>query len=309
MRLVSIGILVFFAQSPTIRTTVPLVVVHTTVTDARGRYIDGLNASDFRLSDDGKLQRIESDTIYEPISLVLVNQTNEIAKAALAKVRKIGPTIEPLVTGERGETAVITYSDQTRLAQPFTFDALAVKQAIAGLRADGSSAKMIDSIMEAIEALESRPANRRRIILIIGESKDRGSKTKLEDALTRAQRSNVLIYSLTYSAYVTPFTAKPQDAGADGGFNILAIFQEIARLGQESTAAAFARYTGGRVLSFLKQKGLEEAISRLGEELHAQYILTFIPRTSDDLYHRIAVSVPGHPDAIVTARPGYWLGE
>lgn len=64
------------------------------------------------------------------------------------------------------------------------------------------------------------------------------------------------------------------------------------------------------MLSFLKQKGLEQAVTRLGEALHAQYYLTFTPqRAGDGLYHTIEVTVPAYPGAVVRSRPGYWLGE
>jgi hypothetical protein len=73
----SFAVLALLAQSPTIRTTVPLVVVPTTVTDRQGRYIDGLSSSDFQRLDNGKARRMESETVYEPISLAIAVQTNE----------------------------------------------------------------------------------------------------------------------------------------------------------------------------------------------------------------------------------------
>ncbi len=307
-----LAVLAFAAQNPTIVTTVPLVVVPATVTDRKGRFLDGLSTSDFQVLDNGTLERLESETEYQPISLVVAIQTNVTAAAALAKVRKIGPTFEPLVTGERGELEILAYGDGVRTVQPFTSDYDASTGAIAALRSEGDRAPLVDAVAEAIANLEGRPGNRRRIIITIGESKDRGSKAKLQDVLTRAQRSNVLIYSLTYSPYRTAFIAKPRDLpqSGDSGVNLLGILQEVGRLGQENTAEAFAHYTGGRVISFLKQRGLEQAVSRVGEELHAQYILTFTPpRSTAGVYHTIEVKLPGRPDAVVRARPGYWLGE
>jgi VWFA-related protein len=296
---------------PDIRTTVPLVVAPTTITDRNGRYIDGLTSADFRLLDRGRPQSILADVSYQPISLVIALASNDAAAAALAKVGKAGSTIEPLITGIRGEVAVMSYADRIRTVQPFTGDFDRVRHALFAVRAGGTNARMVDAAADAIYLLETRPPGRRRVLILIGESKDRGSETGLEDVLTRAQRANVLIYPLTYSPWATPFTARPQDApqGA-GGLNLVAIFKEIARLSKENTAAALARYTGGRVFSFLKQTGLEDDLTLLGEELHAQYMLTFTPReASDGLYHAIEVSVPGRPDAVIRSRPGYWLEE
>ena len=43
------------------------------------------------------------------------------------------------------------------------------------------------------------------------------------------------------------------------------------------SADAFAKATGGRHLGFLRQRSLEADISRLGEEIHSQYLLSFVP--------------------------------
>ena len=306
-----IGALLQLQPAPDIRTTVRLVVAPTTVTDRKGRYIDGLTSGDFRVLDRGRPQSILSDISYQPISLVIALAANEAASAVLDKVGKTGSTIEPLVTGIRGEVAVMSYADRVRTVEPFSGDFDRVRRALRSVRANGTNARMVDAAADAIHLLEMRPPNRRRVLVLIGEAKDRGSETRLEDVLTRAQRANVLIYPLTYSPFATAFTARPREAPPGGrDLDLGTIFKEIAHLSKENTAAALARFTGGRVFSFLKQRGLEQDITLLGEELHAQYMLTFTPAEGPDgLYHAIEVSVPGQPGALIRSRPGYWLEE
>jgi VWFA-related protein len=167
---------------------------------------------------------------------------------------------------------------------------------------------MIDAAIQGVRMLAAQPANRRRVLLLIGETRDRSSKAKLQDAVTLAQQENVSIYVLSYSAFLTPFTAKPGAIPTSGDFNLLAVFYEIARLATTNAAEAFSKYTGGGHLSFLKQKGLEQAISRIGEELHSQYLLSFISSASPgDQFHSIQVTVKNRPDVVVRTRPGYWL--
>ena len=60
------------AQETTIRTTVPLVVAPTTVTDAAGNHISGLTGDDFLLYDNKKRREIQADVSYLPISLVII---------------------------------------------------------------------------------------------------------------------------------------------------------------------------------------------------------------------------------------------
>ena len=60
--------------------------------------------------------------------------------------------------------------------------------------------------------LEHRPPGRRRIILMIAERRDRGSKAKLPEVMEQVQRLNAAVYWLTYSPFLEPFTVKPKTA-------------------------------------------------------------------------------------------------
>jgi hypothetical protein len=146
------------------------------------------------------LQRINAATAHEPLSLVIVVQTRATALGTLAWIHEIGPMLEPLVTGERGEFAVLSYGDHIRTVQPFTSDSASVSHAIDTFKVfqtAGPSIRMNDAVDEAISNLGARPVYRRRIILIIGDGNDHGSKTTFQDVRARAKRLNVLIYELS----------------------------------------------------------------------------------------------------------------
>jgi len=52
---------------------------------------------------------------------------------------------------------------------------------------------------------------------------------------------------------------------------------------------------------------LENVISRAGEEIHSQYLLSFVPaKSAKDGFHQIQVAVPSRPDAVIRVRQGYW---
>ena len=296
------------AQEPPLRTTVRLVIAPTTVVAPDGKYVDGLTERDFQLTDNGKPQPIQVDVTYVPISLVIAVQSNQIAAEALNKVHRIGPMIEPLIIGERGEAAVISYDDQISVFMDFTSNAGRLTAALKQIPPSGGNARMIDAAEQAIQMLAARPTNHRRVLLLIGETRDRGSHGKLEHAVTLAQRENVSVYALSYSAYITPFTAKPGTVPPAGGFDLLGVFREIGRLAKTNAAEAFTQYTGSSHLSFLKQRALERAISRIGEELHSQYLLSFTATgESGEAFHAIEVKVKNRPDLVVRTRPGYWL--
>lgn len=146
------------------------------------------------------LQRINALTFREPLSLVIVVQTKDTALGALAWIHELAPMLEPLVAGGHGEFAVLSYGDQVRTVQPFTADSSTVSHAIDAFRVperSGRSVHMNDALDEAISDLDARPVYRRRIILVIGDGDDRGSKVKFEDVLARAKRLNVRIHELS----------------------------------------------------------------------------------------------------------------
>src|SRR3954463_14615247 len=82
----------------TIRANVPLVLLPVTVTDEKGKFIDGLTAEDFAVSDEDKKQEIRldtPDTLVSPISLVIAIQTSSISASALAKIQEVGSLVRP----------------------------------------------------------------------------------------------------------------------------------------------------------------------------------------------------------------------
>jgi VWFA-related protein len=301
------------AQEPTIRTNTSLVLVPVTVTDSKGKYIDGLQPDDFILRDDGvdvrQFEMDTSDTVLAPLALVIAIQSSGISQPALEKIHRVGGMIQPLVSGEKGETAVLAYDVELRVLQDFTRDSDKINGAFESVEGRTiKNGKLLEAVAKGVEMLKTRPENYRRVMLVLGESRDRGSKIKLDKAVEAAQRAGVAVYPITYSAQATAWTAKPQDnpslpIGPDYGGAIV----ELARLGTTNAAEVLARSTGGRHLSFARLQGLEEAIARLGEELHSQYLLSFVPAASKNKgFHVVLVGVKGHPNAITRTRPGYW---
>ncbi len=296
----------------TIRTEVPLVVLPVTVTDSRGRTIDGLTVADFVVLDNGKprpAQVDSSDALTSPVALAAVLQTSDISAAVLAKLRKIGGMIQEGLSGDRGEAAVIGFSDEAKTLAGFTPDANKIDDAFRGLRGSGNtSGCMLDALELALNLLAERPRNPRREILLVSETRDRGSKAKLQDVVEHAQRLNVTIYALSYSVYTTAFTSNPSDTPqSTSGTGLLGLITEPARLAKTNTVEALTAATGGRHLSFTRQAGLEEDVLKVSKEIHSRYLVSFTPpHEATGSFHTLEIQIKDRPDAIVRTRPGYW---
>jgi len=71
------------------------------------------------------------------------------------------------------------------------------------LHVQGNGAVAHDAVMECLTMLARRPRVNRRILLVIGEGRDRSSVLKLDAVAQAAQRQNVLIYWMTYSPFLS----------------------------------------------------------------------------------------------------------
>ncbi|HXE62587.1 MAG TPA: VWA domain-containing protein [Bryobacteraceae bacterium] len=313
------------------KSTTQLVNAPTTVTDSKGRFVDGLTADDLILTDNSVRQPIQMDWMTYPIDLVVAVQTSANSGPVIDKLGGTGMLFSQMLAGGTGETAMISFSDTVKLHQDFTADSDAVRHAMRMLRMEGGDAHALDAIGEALRMLGARPAGRRRIILMIAEKRDRGSSAALPDVMALAQRLNTAIYWVTWSPFLQPFTVKnkvkedlkpiderrpfpyrdetpvPYEPGPGG---VKYALGELARMTQPDLSALFTATTGGRALGFVKKDALEEAIELISLEVHRQYILTFLaPAGQPGAFHSIQVSVKRNPKLRVMTRSGYWTVE
>jgi VWFA-related protein len=334
------------AQEPTFRTSAPVVLVPVTVTDRNNKFVEGLKSEDFVLTSDGKVKPFHMDSaesVSAPLAIVIAVQTNDLSQATNLKVRKVGSLIQPLLTGDRGRAAVVGYGDTSVLLADFTRDPNILEAAFERTVASqgGNTARQIDAVTYAARILAARPPGERKILIVLGESKDRGSVTRLGDALKIIQQDAVTVFAATWSPYQTAFTTKGNDspnspsspgppslpsppnprnppgastigggpAPAAGNVDLLGGIGELARLGTIDSVKELVLATGGEKLGFATLKGLEGDLTRLGEELHGQYLLSFPAQDATPGYHDLEVQVK-HPGGLkVRARLGFWVGE
>jgi len=309
------------------KSTVPLVVAPITVTDAKGRYIDGLTEQDLLLYDNNVPLPIHLEYSAYPISLVVAVETNSNSEPVINKLGGSGILLADLVAAEGGETALLSFSDTVVLRHDFTADPDAIEKPLRNMHVEGNGACTLDAIITAMRMLDKRTPDRRRILFLVAEKRDRGSAAKLEDAVRAVQRQNAAVYWLTYSPSLTQYTMRPKtvkwkpNSGIelkDEGklidndvqlqeMNIIGALYELAHLQAPDIALLFSRVTGAHTMNFLKKSGVEEEIHAIGEEVHRQYIATFQPPHSEPgQFHLVRVEVKAHPEWKVKTREGYW---
>jgi VWFA-related protein len=327
--------------STTIRVGVTEVVAPVLVFDRSGTSVDGLRPDQFRLYDNGKEQNIHVDVTFIPISMVIAIQANANVEKILPQVSRVGNMIAPEILGNNGEASVIAYDSRIRTLQEFTADSDKITAAVKKIYPGSTSNRMVDAVEAGINQLRTRPKDRRRVLLLIGETRDVASEAKPRETLIALQVNNIEFYSVDMSRLISTLTAPVQPArqstlppamypipsnvaatptsvqqtfgtGEVGRAEFIPlmveIFKDVKAIFKANPVELFTKGTGGTQFGFYRQRGLEEAIQRIGEELHSQYMVTYSPNNKEEGgFHEITAEVLGHPDYKLRIRPGYWV--
>jgi VWFA-related protein len=322
----------------TIRATVNVVLVPTTVMYENGQIVNGLKPEDFRLFDNGKLQEISRDVGFLPLSIVVCVQRSVNVEAVLPKIQKMGTVMSDLLIGQEGEAAIIGFDHRVELLQDFTNDSDKINLAMAKLKPGSSSSRLNDAVNQAVFMLRNKK-ERRRVVLLIAETLDRASESRPKEVATALQVHNVEVYTLNINRLISSLTAKPQlprrdpippearprPGVASGDPTTMAqisgapgyaaefvplvndMFRGVKGLFIDNPAELYTKFTGGREMSFVSQTDLERAISNIGAEIRSQYILSYTPNNKvEGGFHNIKVEVM-KPNLKVRTRPGYWM--
>ncbi|MGH9709036.1 MAG: VWA domain-containing protein [Candidatus Acidiferrales bacterium] len=329
------------AQQKPFRVRVTLVTLPVAVSNNAGQPVLNLAQKDFQIFDDGLPQQITYfDQGGDPLSIVLVLETSSRVAPLLPEISKTGIIFTQMVMAGTGEAAVIGYNDEIDLLRSMTTDSDRVLNAIRHIKVGLDGARLYDAMDRAEDLLEKEPAERRRIIIVMGEKNDSGSETKLGLVLRRAQLANISIYTIGLSSTAaefrkTPEPAKPIEVSPPGtypeppvpgtaqtpdslkeqmGGNSAALLPVIIwlvqhganALGQNSLALA-SQGTGGLHLRTFKDRSIEKAMNEIGNDLHGEYLIAYHPPGDEPYgYHNIEVRVT-QPKLKIRTRPGYYL--
>jgi VWFA-related protein len=314
--------------------TFPFVLTPVTVTDRHGDFVPGLTTNDFKLFDNGRLQKITEDVAQHPLSMVVAIQANSDVEAILPSIKRLSTVFESLVIGDDGEMALIAYDHRIQTLTGFTSDQAQIDAAFKKLSVGSYTAELNTATMAGIRMLKTRPTSRRRILVLIGENRDKGSDISVREVLTEADFDEVYIYSVDVSQLLAALTSKAQpnrpsnlppgaqhmeagnvwtpttEAQMDMGNWVPAlkdIFLAVKGVFVPDPLDVYTRYTGGRQFSFKSQKTLQDDVAKLGTELHSQYLLTYAPNNQEEGgFHHIVVQVMKEGLKIRT-RDGYWV--
>lgn len=308
------GSLLFGQDRPTFRVKVDMVVMSFTVTDAKGKYINGLRHNDFRILEDGIVQKVSTfaEGNKPPLQILEGGQTRALLTQADKEKEetKAGPVdafvgtnvfvlfdtsnymyrgfvyasdaIADFVRGlDRADSvAVYTFSRNLTRAATLTRDR---NDAIQGLRkaVAGDDSALYNALLLAVRDAAKVPG--RKVVIVFSNGPDNGSMVAPDDVRAVAEDEGIPIYVISTS-----------DVSRDPISS--AVFKRIA--GRTGGKAYFAK-------TWQKQV---EAFENIREDLGNSYTLTYYPAPNpNEGFRKVAVEIVSDVGKKyrVRARPGY----
>jgi VWFA-related protein len=265
---------------------VDLTNVSFSVTDRTGRFVAGLKQDDFTVEEDGIKQEIKSFSRENelPLTIGMLIDKSPSVGSVFGDERSTAISFLDTTLRQNDLAMVISFDRTVTLEEDFTSNKQVLRRAINGVKI-GNGTSVYDAVFLACDEQLKKESGRKAIILI-SDGQDTTSKVRISEALTAAQRSEAVIYSISNRI---------------GGF-----FNERGS-GSAETLKRFSLETGGTVYFVSGRSDLTEVFAQIADELRSQYSLAYVSSNParDGKFRRIRI-VPKEATNKVKAREGYY---
>ena len=189
-------------QTSSITVSSTLVLVPALVKTKSGELVFTLTANDFLLTDDGIPQplRLEQDTGDQPLALVVCVETGGDGVTHLADYRNLSTLLDALIGNVPHQVAVVGFDSTPTLLHGFTPNTDYIAHSLNELDAGDKGDAILDVLAFSVDLLRKQPPAYRRAILLLSETIDHSSHTRLEEALRAIGDTNTIIYSVGFNS-------------------------------------------------------------------------------------------------------------
>ncbi|MCC7153303.1 MAG: VWA domain-containing protein [Bryobacterales bacterium] len=300
-------------ERPTFRVKVDMVVLSFTVTDSKGRYVNGLKPSDFKITEDGIHQKVATfaegnrppvqimeDGSSKPITttgpvdpekggistdafvgtnvFVLFDTSNYMYRGFVYASDAIADFVRGLDRAD--SVAVYTFSRNLSRGAPLSKDR---NEVLTGLRkaVAGDDAALYNGLLLTLRDAAKVPG--RKVVIVFSNGPDNASMVAPDDVRAVAEDEGIPIYVISTS----DVSRDPISSG---------VFRRIASR------------TGGKSFFAKTWQKQVEAFESIREDLGNSYTITYYPQPNpNEGFRKISVEITSDPGKKyrVSARPGY----
>ncbi len=303
-------------QRPVFRVKVDMVVLSFTVTDSKGRYINGLKPKDFKIAEDGISQKIATfaegnrpplqvaeDGSTKPLVIEPVVATAKVATPESRSDAFVGTNVfvlfdtsnymyrgfvyasDAIADFVRGldradSVAIYTYSRNLSRAMPLTRDR---SDAITGLRkaVAGDDSALYNALLLTLRDAAKVPG--RKVVIVFSNGPDNASMVAPDDVRAVAEDEGIPIYVIS----TNEVNKDPISSG---------VFKRISTR------------TGGKSYFAKTWQKQVEAFESIREDLGNSYTITYYPQPNpNEGFRKISIDIASDVGRKyrVRARPGY----
>ena len=334
------------------------VVIPVTAHDKKGALAE-IQKADLTVTEDGRPQVIQSLTRAgeQPLRLGLLFDTSKAMSGALEAERKAGGSFvdQVLPAGGKNQAFLLHFDREVELLEDFTssgdrlhreLDSMSAtrreRDELAGPERTGdeentvrhghNGTQLYDAIFLASDEL-MKGKDGRKVLVLVSNGADRGSKDTLNAAMDAADRANVVIYTIflkgteerenggfgnggdrrrTGGSWPGGGGGYPGGGGGyPGGGGGRREPEPRAANGADGKKVMqqIAARTGGHAFEAKRPDDIGPIYSLIQQDLKAQYLLTYTPDKADEGgFHKVVVTA-NNKDMSVSAPEGYFGKE
>jgi len=288
-----------------VRLNTDLVNVLFTAVDRNNRVISDIRQDEIVILEDGRPQQVftfKRETTL-PINIAILMDLSGSQEYTFPQEKiAAGEFLRSIIRPGKDFAAILTFQEDVELVQGLSsradtlnraFDEIQYSRRLGSASTRHQATALYDAIYITADEVLARDEIRRgaadeqvtrRAIILLTDGVDNASSRKLEEAIDRAWRAGVIIYSI----------------GIGDRFRFEGVREDVLRrLGEE---------TGGRAYFPRGAEDLLQDFRQLEAELRSQYLVAYSPSNSmhDGRFRRVEVRVNARPEARIIHRRGYY---
>ena len=298
-------------ESANLRVTTTEVLVPTLVEKRGGSILYGLKAGDFVLEDNGVPQkiRVQEEMDTAPVALVVAVEEGGASVLEFDKLARMGPLLDVFLTDPRSQAALVGFDSVPHLLEDYTHNGDQINTDLEHLQQGDGGAAILDTVNYAVALLETQPKDFRRVLLLISEERDHGSKhTKAAQLIQKIGESDVLVLSVSFSPALAELGHDVKDSEPDQAtMNMVSALVMAIRAFKKNVAKEVAVESGGEYTTFVGDKRFEARVMSAAKDARNRYLITFSPTDLTPGLHTIRVRTTQDYGARIVARANYWL--
>lgn len=286
-----------------IRVDVDVVNLFCSVRDRKGAYVKNLEQRNFTVFEDSKKQEIRYFTRETnlPLTIGLLVDVSKSQEHLIEIEKRAAAQFFRQVLQKKDSAFLISFGAEAELLQDSTnslrllqkgLDQLRLSTSVGGLHPSPTNAPQRGTILyDAVYlAADEKLRNEvgRKVIVLITDGMDYGSRLKLNDAIQAAQKADAIIYAIYYV-----------DHRAYGGFGFGGSDGDLKKMAEQTGGRVF--HVGGR------RDSLSQIFTEIQEEMRSQYAIGYVPTNpvKDGSFRKIDLKVD-NKDYKVQVRKGYF---